>query len=219
MTVSPLGADKGRQVTLERLSVSRETATQLDTYVGLLNRWQPIKNLVAPSTLEAIWPRHILDSGQLASLFPDAKVWVDFGSGAGFPDMVVAILLAGQPGRLVHLIESNQRKAAFLREVARVTGAPVLIHAGRIEAIVPTLLAPVDLVTARALASLADLLDLAAPLLKNGAQAAFLKGQDVEGELTEAAKSWRIKANLIPSLSDKAARIVHVSSAEKESVS
>lgn len=219
MTASSVGSDKGRQVTLERLSVSRETAAQLDTYVSLLTRWQPIKNLVAPSTLDAIWPRHILDSGQLVRLFPDAKVWVDLGSGAGFPGMVIAILFMGQPGRQVHLVESNQRKVAFLREVARVTGAPVVIHAGRIEDVVPALPAPVDLVTARALAPLVDLLDLASPLLKNGVQAAFLKGQDVEGELTEAAKSWRIEANLIPSLSDKTARIVHVSSAEKESVS
>jgi 16S rRNA (guanine527-N7)-methyltransferase len=203
----------GRERALDTLAVSRETAERLDAYADLLMRWQVVKNLVAPATLPELWQRHILDSGQLAARFTTQLRWADFGSGAGLPGLVVAILRWDMPGTRIHLIESNQRKVAFLREAARVTGAPALIHAGRVEDVAPELAGFVDLVTARALAPMIDLLALAAPLLKTGSQAAFLKGQDVERELTQAAKSWRIEADLIPSLTDPAARIVHVRAA------
>jgi len=204
-----------RSDVLARLAVSRETAERLDAYVALLTHWQSIKNLVAPSTLDQIWSRHVLDSAQLLPFLEEARVIADFGSGAGLPGLVLAILLAERPGVKVHLVESNGRKAAFLREAARVTGAPAQVHADRIEDFVASAPAGVELVTARALAPLADLLALSEGLLKSGARALFLKGQDIEQELTEATKSWRIKFDLVPSLTDPAARIVRVATAER----
>lgn len=205
--------DADRDAVLAALAVSRETADRLDRYVALLKRWQGVKNLVAPSTLNDIWRRHILDSAQLAPLLGSATTIVDLGSGAGFPGLVLAIV-APVPGRVVHLVESNNRKAAFLQEAARETGAPAIVHPQRIEAVMA---APpkADLVTARALAPLADLLALSESLLKSGAGALFLKGQDVERELTEAAKSWRITANLIPSITDPAGRVVQIAHAAR----
>lgn len=200
---------------LTQLGVSRETAERLDAYVALLKDWQRVQNLVAPSTLADIWSRHVLDCGQIVGLFPQARVWVDLGSGAGFPGVVIAIMVRESADAQVHLIESNQRKAAFLREAVRVTGARATVHAARAEDVVGTAVVKADMVTARALAPLSALLDLAAILLKNGAQAAFLKGQDIDEELTQAAKSWRIEAKLIPSLTDRRARIVHVIDAER----
>jgi len=204
-----------RSDVLARLAVSRETAERLDAYVALLTHWQSIKNLVAPSTLDQIWSRHVLDSAQLLPFLEEARVIADFGSGAGLPGLVLSILLAERPGVKVHLVESNGRKAAFLREAARVTGAPAQVHADRIEDFVASAPAGVELVTARALAPLADLLALSEGLLKSGARALFLKGQDIEQELTEATKSWRIKFDLVPSLTDPAARIVRVATAER----
>ncbi|MDQ0468056.1 16S rRNA (guanine(527)-N(7))-methyltransferase RsmG [Labrys wisconsinensis] len=206
-----------REGVLRELGVSRETAAALDAYAELLTRWQAVKNLVAPSTLAALWRRHILDSGQLLPHVGPARALADFGSGAGFPGLVLAVLMAGRPGVQVHLVESNNRKAAFLREAIRVTGAPAEVHAVRIEDFVARPPATMDLVTARALAPLSDLLGLSEGLLKTGARALFLKGQDVEQELTEAAKSWRIQATLIPSITDPAGRIVHVAAAERHS--
>ena len=204
-----------RSDVLARLAVSRETAERLDAYVALLTHWQTIKNLVAPSTLDQIWSRHVLDSAQLLPLLGEARILADFGSGAGLPGLVLAILLAEQPGVTVHLVESNGRKAAFLREAARVTGAPAVVHAQRIEAFVALAPSGIELITARALAPLADLLALGEGLLKSGARALFLKGQDIEQELTEATKSWRIKFELIASLTDPTGRIVRIAAAER----
>jgi 16S rRNA (guanine527-N7)-methyltransferase len=122
-----------RTAALAQMAVSRETVAKLDAYVDLLQRWQKIKNLVAPSTLDQIWTRHIADSAQLLPLIGGARTIVDLGSGAGFPGLVIAIAHADQNDFQVHLVESNTRKASFLREVARVTGAPVTVHAVRIE--------------------------------------------------------------------------------------
>jgi 16S rRNA (guanine527-N7)-methyltransferase len=200
---------------LAQMAVSRETAGRLDAYVELLQRWQRIKNLVAPSTLDQIWTRHIADSAQLLSHLGDARTIVDLGSGAGFPGLVLAIVNADRPGFHVHLVEANGRKASFLREVARVTDAPATIHAVRIEDFAKSWNGAVDLVTARALASLRELLDLSAQLLKTGARALFLKGQDVESELTEATKYWNIDADLIPSVTDSAGQIVSIRAATR----
>src|ERR1700676_2001949 len=104
--------------------VSRETEARLDRYVGLLREWQAKTNLVAPSTLPTLWTRHISDSLQLLSIAPSARTWADFGSGGGFPGVVLACAMAGIPGAMVHLVERNAKKAAFLREALRVTGAP-----------------------------------------------------------------------------------------------
>jgi 16S rRNA (guanine527-N7)-methyltransferase len=194
--------------------VSRETESKLQGIVDNLARWQKIKNLVGPSTLDEVWLRHIADSLQIAAAAPDAKLWADFGSGAGFPGLVIAATLYQVPGARVHLVESNDRKSAFLRETARLLGLPVTVHPERIEAVVNRL-PPVEIVTARALAPLTELLDMTSPLLAKGAIGLFPKGQDLENELTEAAKCWKIKALELPSLTDPRARILRVEAAEK----
>ena len=212
MARSPdLSTDRARALALT--PVSRETSDRLDRFVDQLLVWQQRINLIAPSTIPTIWTRHIADSLQLLALVPAAKVWADFGSGAGFPGLVLACALAETPGARVHLVESNRKKAAFLREAARVTGAPAQIHPVRVVDFVDNLRDSVEVVTARALAPLVELLANAYPLLKTGAVALFPKGQDVDAELTEAAKCWTIQASLIPSLTDPRARIVKVISA------
>jgi 16S rRNA (guanine527-N7)-methyltransferase len=179
-----------------QLDVSRETLQRLTIHLELLERWQGAINLVGPGALKDPWRRLILDSAQLVRYLPqDNAGLVDLGSGAGFPGMVLAIL--GVPG--VHLIESDRRKAVFLREVARLTGTSVEVHALRIERIAGW---PSDVVTARALAPLPRLLKLAAPFLTPATTCLFLKGRDVERELTEARKTWHMIAQLSPSLSD-----------------
>ena len=212
MARSPdLSADRARALALT--PVSRETSDRLDRFVDLLLTWQQRINLIAPSTIPKLWTRHIADSLQLLALAPNAKVWADFGSGAGFPGLVLACALAETPGAHVHLVESNTKKAAFLREAARVTGAPAEIHAVRIVDFVDNRSDSVEVVTARALAPLVKLMAEAYPLLTTGAVALFPKGQDVDAELTEAAKCWNIQASLVPSLTDPKARIIKITSA------
>lgn len=192
--------------------IGPDVLSRLDRFVALLLQWQKTTNLIAPSTIPDIWTRHIADSLQLLKLAPGAKRFVDFGSGGGFPGIPIACALAGREGAIVHLVESNHKKAAFLREAVRVTGAPAKVHAMRIEDFVDGFAEPVEIVTARALAPLENLLAKAYPLLKRSGQALFLKGQDVEGELTEASKYWTIEAELIPSVTDPGGRIVRVRS-------
>jgi 16S rRNA (guanine527-N7)-methyltransferase len=176
--------------------VSRETAARLDRYVDLLVEWQAKTNLVAPSTLPHLWTRHIADSLQLLDLAPSAKVWVDFGSGGGFPGVVLACALAEVPGANVHLVERNAKKAAFLREAVRVTSAAATVHLVGIGDSVDRIGSRVDCVTARALAPLHQLVGFAEPFVSSGAKALFLKGQDVEAELTDATKYWNIEPRL-----------------------
>ena len=168
----------------------------MDRYIELLLEWQAKTNLVAPSTLPHLWTRHISDSLQLLTLAPSAKAWADLGSGGGFPGVVLACALAETPGSRVHLVERNAKKAAFLREALRVTNAPGTVHLADIGDSVDRLRGPVDCVTARAVAPLHQLIGFAEPLVRRGAKALFLKGQDVEAELTEATKYWNIRPNL-----------------------
>ena len=143
----------------------------------------------------------------------EARRWLDLGSGAGFPGLVIAAALADSPGAEVHLVESNGRKCAFLRHAARLMGAPARIHEGRIEAVLPDFAGKgVEVVTARALAPLAQLVAWAEPLLKSGSVGLFPKGREVQSELTDATKSWRLDADLIPSRTDPQGRIVRVRS-------
>lgn len=214
VTSERLAADRATALTL--ISVSRETLERLDRYVALLLSWQQHTNLIAPSTESIVWTRHIADSLQLLSSAPNAKTWVDLGSGAGFPGLVVACALSA-PGSVVHLVESIGKKANFLREAVRVTGAPAQVHGMRIEEFVKNPPRAIDVVTARALAPLERLLGLAYPLLKTGALGLFLKGQDVEAELTATAKCWKVNYNLTPSLTDPKAQIVVVRQAEPKS--
>jgi 16S rRNA (guanine527-N7)-methyltransferase len=211
-----LAADRKRALSLT--PVSRETADRLDRFVSLLLDWQRKINLIAPSTLANLWTRHVADSLQLVGLVPSARAWIDLGSGGGFPGLVIACALADPPETDIHLIESNAKKAAFLREAIRALHLPAVLYHGRVEDFVARFAAPVDVVTARAVAPLVRLLDLAEPLLKRGAQALFPKGQDVEAELTEASKYWNIEAELRPSLTEPRARIVIVRRAEPRSV-
>jgi 16S rRNA (guanine527-N7)-methyltransferase len=203
-----LSCDRARA--LELTPVSRETAERLDRFVDLLLNWQRRINLIAPSTEPTIWTRHIADSLQLLNLAPQARVWADLGSGAGFPGMPIACCLFGVEGAAVHLVESNAKKAAFLREAVRVTGAGAIVHAVRIENFTKSRPPRVDVVTARALAPLAELLAYAYPLLKSGALGLFPKGQDVGAELTDASKYWNIQTSLAVSVTDPVARIVIV---------
>ena len=189
-----LPADKAAALALT--PVSRETEARLDRYVALLLEWQAKTNLVAPSTLPTLWTRHISDSLQLMTIAPSAKVWADLGSGGGFPGIVLACAMADTPDAIVHLVERNAKKAAFLREALRVTNARGKVHLADIGDSVDRIVGAVDCVTARALAPLHQLIGFAAPLVKQGAKALFLKGQDVEAELTEATKYWIIKPHL-----------------------
>ena len=203
-----LSAD--RDVALALTPVSRETRARLERFVDLLLAWQRRTNLIARSTEATVWTRHVADSLQLLALAPQARIWADLGSGAGFPGLVIACALADTPGAQIHLIESNGKKAAFLREAVRATATPAVVHAMRVEDFITAAAEPVDVVTARALAPLPQLLALAYPLLKTGALGLFPKGQDVEAELTEAAKCWKIQASLALSRTDPKARIVVV---------
>jgi 16S rRNA (guanine527-N7)-methyltransferase len=209
-----LTADRARALALT--PVSRETAERLDRFVELLLRWQRTTNLIASSTIPQLWTRHIADSLQLLDLAPHARAWVDLGSGAGLPGLVIACALAGKPGALVHLIESNSKKAAFLREAQRVTAAPAAVHAERMEEFAATFRGRVDIVTARAVAPLKMLVDQCFPLLaRTGATALFAKGRNAEHELREAVEAWTVKSwnpdvAMVPSRTDPAARIIVV---------
>jgi 16S rRNA (guanine527-N7)-methyltransferase len=198
-------------------SVSRETLERLERYAALLEKWNRAINLVARGSLTDLWRRHMLDSAQLWPLLPPSRGRprriLDLGSGAGFPGLVLAILGTAEGGVAVHLVEADKKKAAFLREAARIAEAPVTLHVQRIESLAPF---PVDAVTARACAPLPRLLDYAAPFLRlrqPGAPPAaglFLKGRDVDRELTEAREKWKMEAKLLPSRTDPAAKILQI---------
>lgn len=195
--ISIPAADKAAALALT--PVSRETEARLDRYVDLLMAWQAKTNLISPSTLPQLWTRHIADSLQLLDLAPSAQRWLDFGSGGGFPGVVLACAMAEHEGASVQLVERNAKKAAFLREALRITGAAGSVILADIGDYVDSSQTPIDCVTARAVAPLHMLLGYAEPLVKQGAKALFLKGQDVESELTEATKYWNIEPILHPS--------------------
>jgi len=188
-----------------RGDVSRETQGRLEQFADLLVRWNVRINLVSRADTDVIWGRHVVDSIQLVDLIPSGtNRAVDLGSGAGFPGLVLAIVT----GIEFDLIESDQRKAAFLREAARVTGAPARIHATRIES---ANVAPAMLVTARALAPLPLLLDLAHRFLLPGAVALFPKGAEADRELTEAGRTWNMHVERFQSQTAKEGAILKLS--------
>jgi 16S rRNA (guanine527-N7)-methyltransferase len=213
----PPNAASDKEAALVLTPVSRETVKRLDSYVALLEAWQAKTNLVAPSTLPQIWTRHIADSLQLIALKPDAKIWVDLGSGGGFPGVVLACALAEIPGAQVHLVERIAKKAAFLREAIRVTRAPGVVHLSEIGDSVEKWTGPIDCVTARALAPLHQLIGFVEPLVEKGATALFLKGQDVETELTESTRYWNIRHKLHPSRTGGQGWIVEIDRIERRS--
>ena len=209
---SPAGARlaQDRAAALRFAPVSRETSERLDVYVDLLDRWRRATNLISEASFASVWTRHIADSAQLLSLVPDAKRWVDMGSGAGFPGLVIAIALADVSGARVHCIESDKRKCAFLRQVVRLTGAAAEIHAERVEAIDPTRLGPVDAVTARAFAPLSPTLDLAKVWLDSGAVGAFPRGRSASVQLEGVAQARAYAVEVVPSVVDKGAAILMI---------
>jgi 16S rRNA (guanine527-N7)-methyltransferase len=196
-----------------RTGVSRETLAKFEIYAALLKKWNRAINLVGPQTLKDLWRRHFLDSAQLRDLLPAApegaaRVILDVGSGAGFPGLVLALLGCGE----VHLVESDQRKAEFLRQVLRETGAAAEVHAVRLESLD---LPGVDVVTCRAFAPLPRLLGLTERFLrpeipKKTPIGLFLKGRRVDDELTEAGKKWRLQIDRFESETDPSGSILRL---------
>ena len=203
----------GPQDFAEAFKVPRETIHRLTRYAELLSHWQARNNLVAPSTLPALWSRHFADSAQLRALAPNARLWLDLGSGAGFPGLVVAILEAGRPDFRMHLVESNRKKCAFLAEVARETKAVVDIHPMRIEDLAESAqsLTP-DVVSARALAPCPRLFDLASPFFGPATRGLFLKGREAEAEIEAAKADWEFSVRLHRSLTSPDSHIVEITS-------
>lgn len=192
-------------------NVSRETLARFETYAALLAKWNRAINLVAASTLEDVWRRHFWDSAQLKDFIdPATRVVLDVGSGAGFPGLVLAILLG--ENCTVHLCESDQRKAAFLREVARACGASITVHNARIESLKPF---SVDLITARALAPAGEILDLCEAFINPSTQFLLLKGKQAHNELTDAGKNWNMDVTLHKSRSDDSGFVVHIQKASR----
>ena len=234
-SATPAGACTGPAAFAARFAVSPGTLARLERYERVLRQWQPAVNLVANGTLAQVWQRHFADSAQLLSLAPtDAHTWLDLGSGGGFPGLVIAILLADGRDRQdrrgasaaaappakamsppVTLIESDARKAAFLREVARHAGIAVDILSTRIELAATHATVPrPDVVTARALAPLDKLLGLAAPFFSKRSIGLFLKGREAVREVEAARKVWIFNSELIRSCTDPKAHIVRVSALE-----
>jgi len=215
----------GPEAFAAQFGVSRETGEKLEAYAALLRRWQKTINLVAPSTLEHVWHRHFADSAQLwacAAKIPShqgdatALHWLDVGSGAGFPGLVIAILAAEGGGTRHTLIESDSRKAAFLREVSRTVGVPVDIVCARIEnAETRDKVNGVDRVTARALAPLPRLLELVYPYFASHTVGLFAKGREVVSELDEARAHFTFACELNASLTDDSGQIVVLSSLKR----
>lgn len=199
---------RDRAKALGLVPVSRETAERLDVYVELLGRWRNATNLIGETSFATVWTRHIADSAQILPLVPGATRWVDIGSGAGFPGLVIAIQLADVANALVHCVESDRRKCAFLREVVRATGAKAEIHAQRIEAVDPTRLGPADAVTARALAPLPKTIELATAWLDTGAVGAFPRGRSSLVQLGDSGLAQAFAVEVVPSVVDKEAGIL-----------
>lgn len=191
--------------------VSRETFERLQVFEGLFGKWAARINLSAPSTLNDVWRRHILDSAQLGRLAPDARRWVDLGSGGGFPGLVLGFLLAERPAASIDLVESNRKKASFLQMVCGEFSLPARIHAKRIEDTYQVI-REVEVVTARALAPLPLLLELAAPWLEAGATALFHKGRDYRAEVEESSQLWSFELVEHQSMIDPQSIVLEISS-------
>jgi len=199
-----------RSTALAFVAVSHETEERLIAFVDLLQRWRKITNLVSESTFASVWTRHIADCAQLIALVPRATRWVDIGSGAGFPGLVMAIQLAGIPNAVVHCIESDQRKCAFLREAARVTDAPATIHPIRVQAIDPQALGVVDAVTARAIAPLPLTLELARVWLEREAIGVFPRGRSAADQLEALPPASPYAIESVPSVVDAESTILKI---------
>jgi 16S rRNA (guanine527-N7)-methyltransferase len=188
--------------------VSRETVERLTEFEKQFRRWSARINLAAPSQLGQLWERHILDSAQLVRFAPETTRWLDLGSGGGFPGAVIAIMLRGCGFFHIDLVESNRKKAAFLKTVlSGYEGAAV--YPVRIEQAYAIVESP-EIVTARALAPLSDLLSLAAPWLTAGVRGLFHKGRDYASEIEEARDAWRFDLIEHRSMVDREGRILEI---------
>ncbi len=187
--------------------VSRETFDRLTAFERLFFKWSKAFNLAAPSTLNHFWHRHVIDSAQLAAITKPSGAWIDLGSGGGLPGIVTAILM--RESGVVHLVESNGKKTAFLRNAILETGASAIVHQVRIEDALRQVPA-VNVVTARALANLTDLLTLAKPWLDGGATALFHKGREFREETKAARDVWRFDLIEHPSLVDPVSAILEI---------
>ena len=193
---------------LARLGVSRETSERLETYAHLLEKWNKAINLVAPTTIPTLWSRHILDSAQIFRHAPQGGTWADIGTGGGFPGLVCAILAAEQaPDVSFHLIESDQRKCTFLTTVLREVGLTAKVHAQRVEAVPPL---GAQVLSARALAPLAALLEHAHRHLERDGKALFLKGAQHDEEIAKALESWAFDVQKHPSETDPAGAVLTI---------
>ena len=206
---------EGREQVVALLRGDAAVMARFDAYVELLARWRRITNLISEATFQDVWTRHIADSAQLLGHAPDARRWVDMGSGAGFPGLVIAMQLADIEGAAVHCIESDQRKCAFLREVARQTQSPARIHATRLEAIDPKSFGPIDAVTARALAPLPRLVEFAAEWIDNGAVGVFPRGRSASGQIDALPDASRYLVETFPSKLDSTSQIVRIRRGEQ----
>ena len=205
-----MSKSSGREEALKLFPELKTIEAELEVYATLLQRWQAKINLVSSATLDEIWLRHFADSAQVHTAAPHIQRWADMGSGAGFPGLVIALLLKGEPNAVVHLIESDQRKASFLRAVSRETTAPTIIHPERIENVMPKLAGQIDGVSARALAPLTRLVEFAEKPLKEGAIGVFLKGEEWRDELTAIEALGSFSCESTESRTRKGAHIVVV---------
>lgn len=198
-----------RETLMDGLDVSRETFQTLQDYRALLLKWTRRINLISRSTEETVWDRHILDSAQLFPMIePRARIWLDFGSGAGLPSIVLAILSREhRPDAEIHMFESDERKSVFLLTAIRELRLRATVHTARIEAVEAF---PADLITARALAPVNRLLALASPFCHAGTHLLFLKGARLESELTVARRDWHIEAKQAPSHTDTDGRVLWI---------
>ena len=197
-----------RDAFLEQTDVSRETLERLDIYADLLERWTKRINLISLNSLPNLWTRHFLDSAQLMP-FVTEGLWVDMGSGGGFPGAILAIMA---PDSLFTLVESDQRKAAFLRTVARETAASFEVIAKRVEEMPPF---AAERLSSRALAPLSALLDHANRHLSDGGRAIFMKGATHQSEIDEALESWRFDCETYPSKTDSEAVVLSIGDIER----
>ena len=197
-----------RAIFQSRTEATPEQMTDLEAFRVRLVEANAVMNLVGPDSLSDFWNRHVWDSAQLLAHAPQAQTWADLGAGAGFPGVVLAILMKGREGAHVWLIDSLAKRCRFLQEVVDALHLPATVVTGRAEEQSVTC----DVVTARAVAPMEKLLGYAQPYFQRGAQGLFLKGERAESELIEAQKSWHFEAELAPSQSDARGRIVTIRS-------
>jgi 16S rRNA (guanine527-N7)-methyltransferase len=202
----PPDPEREALATLRELGMTPGAERDLETLRRLLEAWNGRMNLVGAATLASYWRRHVLDSAQLLALAPDARVWADLGSGAGFPGVVLAVLLKETPGAKVHLVESVAKRCRFLAEAVATLAIPAEVVNARAEDVK----LKVDVAAARACAPLTRLLAFAQPFMTRGATGLFLKGRTAAEEIAEARRTWRFAARLIPSLSDPEGRVAEI---------